>query len=76
RHFGSATSRTRETDATTAEDRAEDHRIQDTPDHRLTTMGSRYDTPVPGLPVTRVKPPGSETSRVQASARMRAGWGQ
>jgi transposase len=43
RHFGSATSRTRESDATTAPALAEDHRTEDPPDHRLTTQGSRSD---------------------------------
>ena len=43
RHFGSATSRTRETDATTAPARPEDLRTEDPPDHRLTTKGSRND---------------------------------
>ena len=43
RHFGSATSRTRETDATTDPASPEDLPAHDTPDHRLTTKGSRSD---------------------------------
>ena len=43
RHFGSATSRTRETDATTAPAHPEDLPAEDASDHRLTTKGSRKD---------------------------------
>jgi hypothetical protein len=53
RHFGSATSRTRTTDATTVEDRQEDPVEEGTPDHGLTTKGSRKDAvpcPLPSVP--------------------------
>ena len=43
RHFGSATSRTRDTDATTASVHSEDPPTENASNHRLTTKGSRGD---------------------------------
>ena len=48
RHFGSATSRTRKPDATTAPAHPEDLPTKDPSDHRLTTKGSRKDAPGTG----------------------------
>ena len=49
RHFGSATSRTRNPDATTASARAEDHQTEDRTGHRLTTKGAGM-TRLPRIP--------------------------
>jgi hypothetical protein len=43
RHFGPATTRTRETDATPARDDAEDHQVKNAPTRLLTTEGCRKD---------------------------------